>query len=376
MKQFEKLAFDRASVRSIDHDGRLHVEISNISKAAVNPYYGREIPDFEELGLDPEKIYQMFRSPEELEKAAKTFDNIPLLYRHVPVSAKEPREELVIGSTGTDAKFIAPYLTNSLVVWNAEYIARIENEEQKEISCAYRYTPDMTPGDDDGTHYDGIMRGIKGNHVALVAQGRAGADVVVGDAKTITEESENMKGLYTKAALSKLAQDADVEAVGKLLELLEDEVKEPEDMGEDEIDLSNATPEQLAAIRKILSPGADDADPEPEPDEDKVDKKAMDAAIEKARRDAIKEVTAINDALKTVHPYVGEIMAQDSAEAVYAEALKLMNVDVSGVHPSAYKAILKAQPKPGDRQEVAMDAAGDAGFYKDFPEAKRIKRSK
>ena len=47
-----KLAFDRASVRTIDVDGRLHVAMSNISKATVNPYYGREIPNAAALGLD------------------------------------------------------------------------------------------------------------------------------------------------------------------------------------------------------------------------------------------------------------------------------------------------------------------------------------
>ncbi|MFY3690853.1 DUF2213 domain-containing protein, partial [Achromobacter xylosoxidans] len=45
------LAFDRATVRRIDVDGRMHVEISNISKATVNPYRGSEIPDWEALGL-------------------------------------------------------------------------------------------------------------------------------------------------------------------------------------------------------------------------------------------------------------------------------------------------------------------------------------
>ena len=47
------LAFDRASVRIYDRYGRLHVEIMNISKAAVNPYIGREIPDWQALGVEP-----------------------------------------------------------------------------------------------------------------------------------------------------------------------------------------------------------------------------------------------------------------------------------------------------------------------------------
>jgi hypothetical protein len=37
------LAFDRASARTFDSNGNLHVERSHISKAAVNDYYGQEI---------------------------------------------------------------------------------------------------------------------------------------------------------------------------------------------------------------------------------------------------------------------------------------------------------------------------------------------
>jgi hypothetical protein len=48
------LAFDR-SARSYDADGRLHVAVSHISKATVNPYQGAEIPGYQELGLDPTK---------------------------------------------------------------------------------------------------------------------------------------------------------------------------------------------------------------------------------------------------------------------------------------------------------------------------------
>lgn len=176
------MAFDRATVRAYDADGRLHVAITNISKANVCPYIGREIPDYQSLGLDADRTYQLLRDPEELAKAAPTFNNIPLLARHTPVSAADHQPELVIGSTGTDAEFVAPYLRNSLVVWAKSAINAIESELQRELSSAYRYRADMTPGTYEGVRYDGVMRDIVGNHVALVAEGRAGADVVVGDA--------------------------------------------------------------------------------------------------------------------------------------------------------------------------------------------------
>jgi uncharacterized protein len=218
------LAFDRASVRTYDRDGRLHVEISNISKAAVNPYIGREIPDWKTLGLDPDKVYRLLRDPDELAKAAPTFNNIPVLSRHVPVTADDHKPDLVIGSTGTDAAFEAPYLRNSLVLWARDAIEDIEREVKRELSSAYRYRADMTPGTYEGEPYDGVMRDIFGNHLALVREGRAGSDVVVGDAaipklEELFEMSKDLltrKGAVAMGALMialkpKLAMDAKID---------------------------------------------------------------------------------------------------------------------------------------------------------------------
>lgn len=179
----DSLALDRESVRSYDADKRLHVSSTPISKANICEYYGREIPGAEAMGLEADRKYKLLRDPEELAKAVGTFNHIPLLRRHVPVSAEDHKPEDVIGSTGTDASFDAPYLTNSLVVWSQSGIDDIEKEHRKELSSAYRYRADMTPGAHEGESYDGVMRDIVGNHVALVKKGRAGPDVVVGDEK-------------------------------------------------------------------------------------------------------------------------------------------------------------------------------------------------
>lgn len=223
IRQREALAFDRAtSVRSYDKDGRLYVSICNISKSNVCGYAGSEIPDAQALGLDANKLYQLYRDPAELEKAAPTFNNLPVLNRHVPVSAADPHPEFVIGSSGTDAIFEAPYLKNSLVIWSGAAIQGVESGEQQEISSAYRYRAVMEPGVADGVRFDGRMVEIIGNHIAVIEIGRVGPDVIIGDAKPslITKDSENMtkatlsrKAALAKGALSvyltpKLAQDA------------------------------------------------------------------------------------------------------------------------------------------------------------------------
>lgn len=215
------IAFDKETVRETDVDGRLHVEITNISKANVCPYFGREIPDHEALGLDPNKTYRLLRHPDELKKAAATFNNLPLLSEHVPVTADDHRKDLVIGSTGTDAVFEKPYLKNSLVIWPRAAIDAVESEKQKELSCAYRYRADMTSGTYEGQAYDGVMRDIVGNHVALVEKGRAGPDVVVGDAapsepplqKEIHVMAKSRAGAFLVGALTHFFRAADQKPV-------------------------------------------------------------------------------------------------------------------------------------------------------------------
>jgi 8-oxo-dGTP pyrophosphatase MutT (NUDIX family) len=175
------LAYDK-SARMYDSDGRLHLELTHISKATVNPYLGREIPDWQALGLEAEKVYQLFRDPQELAKAAATANGIPVLIEHIPVSADDHQPDSVVGATGTNAAFNDPYLDVALVVWAKDAISRIESGEQKELSSAYRYRPDMQAGEWQGQKYDGVMRELAFNHVALVQNGRAGPDVVVADA--------------------------------------------------------------------------------------------------------------------------------------------------------------------------------------------------
>lgn len=217
-----RLALDASpSVRYIDDNGYLHVAITPISKACVNPYLGRELPDWEKLKLDPDRIYYGFRDPDELSKAVNTFNGLPVLFDHHETDAENPAKEYTIGSTGTTATFEAPYLKNGLTITDAEAIKAIEDGSAKELSCAYRFTPDFTPGeweapDGQKIHYDFVIKDIKGNHVALVAEGRAGHDVAVADSNiNIIRRSDNrMKGWKKTVAFKRrrnaLVQDANL----------------------------------------------------------------------------------------------------------------------------------------------------------------------
>ena len=205
---YETLAFDKGSVRSVDENGFLHVKISPLTRVQVAPYYGKEIPGWRSLGLDPDKIYKGYRPESELKKATtiESINGIPIQLRHHPDFAEDPAKDTRIGATGTDGKYASPYLMNSLHFFDKKARDLIESEALRELSLAYRYKPDFTPGKtEDGQEYDFIMRDISGNHLALVEQGRAGHEVLVYDSKRSEMDREEIANLVQDALDKKLS---------------------------------------------------------------------------------------------------------------------------------------------------------------------------
>lgn len=378
------LAMDRApSVRSTDADGRLHVATSPISKANICPYYGREIPGWQEMGLDSDRLYQLFRDPIELAKAAPSFNNLPVLSEHVPVTAMAEdshRPDLVVGSTGTDAAIDGSYLTNSMVIWAKPSIDGVVNNRKRQLSSAYRYRADMTPGVFEGVAYDGVMRDIVGNHVALVFEGRAGPDVYVGDEKPMALKSKRalmLAGGLGGLIRPHLAQDAKFDLGAAITDADGDTIAQDgaaRKLGERVFGLIQPHIAQDAAIdldavcRVVEAVGGmaldedvpemDDEDGEIElevelkhRDDDKkgppaMDEKAVQARIEAASADAysraMRESAAIRTAESEVRPVVGDLVAMDSAADVYKAGLVALNVDTKGLEPSAFGATFRA----------------------------------
>lgn len=188
------------SNRKIDSNGYLRVKTCNITKEQVAPYLGREIPNSESFGLEPEKVYYVYRPQKELEKAVESFNNLPLTREHIEVDVDNVPKDKIVGSLGDSAEYKSPYIKNSLIVYDQKDIDWIMSGKKKELSCGYRYTPVRESGEFNGQHYDFVMTDIVGNHVALVREGRAGHDVMVSDEKPnfaidaengIIEEKEN-----------------------------------------------------------------------------------------------------------------------------------------------------------------------------------------
>lgn len=433
MSKHARLAFDKATARSFDKDGRLHVAVSHISKACVSPYQGREIPNSEALGLDPNRVYYLYRDPDELARAAQSFNNLPLLSQHVPVNAVEPRSDIVVGSIGSDVAFNAPYLDASLCIWDARAIAGVESEQQCELSSAYHYEADMTPGaTPDGERYDGVMRNIQGNHLALVEVGRAGPDVVVADSDpfvTQRKDSPAMKqtklgkallvalsaaspklamdgalpalvGDVTKrnvsakrAELHKLAQDAefDPQQLDNIIDAVLDVEQTPEPMRMappaedndphaaiiDELRAAGVSPEVLESVGAKLAAmkmPATDADPAMSGDPaNYVKKEDVSAAMDSMRA----EFRALEQAKSDVRATVGDVMGMDSADAVYRFALDQLKIDHEGVSgPALAKLYKAASVRPAMDAAPAQQARVTAAkaLVEQFPELARFNK--
>jgi len=374
---FDKMPLDTA--RTFDENGYLHVSTSNITKEQVVPYVGDTIPGWQELGLKPKAIYQIYRPAAEIEKAVDTFNGLPLSLDHWEMDASNMPKDKIVGSLGTDAAFDAPYLTNSLTVTDADAIERIKSGEFRDLSAGYLCDVEMIDGMFDGKHYDGKMKNIRGNHVALVREGRAGHDVRVAD--SALKGGENMGDNAWKTLFFELTEA--LKNGGDTVE----EIKKEEIMKEDSApDMTNTAPavenapevaetkdeEPVDVLADELREAMKAAGLDPE---DKAAQKAFMAGIaygkpvddEKPAEDACKDgetadacakdsapvfdkamAAALYTAAEEVAPYVGKIsnpFAFDSAADIYKKALDAKGVEVEGVDPSAFGAMVKMLTK-------------------------------
>ena len=370
-----RIAFDaKASVRSKDENGFLHVAVSNLTKETVKPYYGREIPGWQERGLDPQRVYYGWRSGKELEKGASTFSGLPLLLDHHIEDAEAPQKEYRVGTVGTDARWEAPYVRASLVVTDAEAIRAIEDGSMRELSCAYRYDPLWEAGTFQGVDYDFIMTNIRGNHVALVEEGRAGADVVVADAKpredTIKQLETLMKSIFRRFRGAKDSDPAveqkevdlaqaiiDLHKVdpntGEIIDITEDEDKASAVKAAVDAIAGKVEPEELAALAEAMEAFVEPVggtDPEPAKDEEATEDEDLDTAEAVAYGEK-KE----REKLQSEHMREDEAKAEDDDEPALDEDVLKAAADACDADPEdpAFQKAFAEGVRYGEKKEKA-----------------------
>ena len=158
-------------------DGYL-VADARIARTGIQSYLGGEVgrPDMARV-----RVYrpgaEVF-SRETLKSAA-----------HRPVTNDHPADlvtaenwkEHAVGQTGDEVRGEGIFLRVPLMVSDISAIRDIE-AGKRELSAGYTCELDFTPGKTaSGEAYDAIQKNIRLNHVAIVARGRAGAAVRIGD---------------------------------------------------------------------------------------------------------------------------------------------------------------------------------------------------
>lgn len=180
MLQYRTRINNEASHRSYDENGFLTVDKSPILSTDVLQYLGKEFGVDEVAGvkIEPDKIYKVRIPREELEKAAKSFELLPIVDGHQWLSgglndgdAKKYQE----GTTGSgayvdnDGKLFVP------LKFTGKGILEHLKEGVEELSASYSHDLRL----DDTGQADFVAVNITGNHVALVERGRCGSGVRV-----------------------------------------------------------------------------------------------------------------------------------------------------------------------------------------------------
>lgn len=186
--------------RQYDSNGWYEIKANPISKAGIFPYSGRQLGL---TGPDADRIFQVLRPPEELAapECIESFKLLPWIDDHVmlgPVAQEMTDRALaaekkgVQGVIGEDVFYKDGTLYANIKAFSSTLAALIE-AGKRELSAGYRCIYDMTAGVWNGLRYDAIQRKIRGNHLALVTEGRMGPDVAVMDHFTFTFDAKELE---------------------------------------------------------------------------------------------------------------------------------------------------------------------------------------
>lgn len=161
------------TARVIDRNHYMTIERNPLIREGVFPYSGQMIG-----ADDPNKIYNVYRPREELEKKEflDSLKLLPFIDEHAmlgdPDEGLEDAEKKgTHGTTGEKIESIDGVVFSNLKIFSKSLRNMIETVK-KELSLGYRAVYEKMPGVFNGQPYDYIQRNLIGNHLALVHVGR------------------------------------------------------------------------------------------------------------------------------------------------------------------------------------------------------------
>ena len=198
-------------------DGYL-VGDARIARAGIQIYSGHEV------GRPALKQVRVWRPEDEVFSAAAmaSFAHRPVTDDHPiePVSASNWKRHAV-GMTGDQVAREGGFIRVPMILMDQGAIAAVRGGK-RELSCGYscdlRFEAGATP---QGEGYDAIQSDIRGNHLAIVAAGRAGAICRFGDEDLRQEDEMKLQRVVLDGVAVDLPESAAVAVTALQEELME-----------------------------------------------------------------------------------------------------------------------------------------------------------
>lgn len=347
--------------------GHLKVENCVLTAESVDDYFGSELP--QGFGLEPDKVYKVYRPLEALEKGLDTYNIIPLVNEHFFVDNNTTNKDKWLGGTGSNARIENGKIINDVAVWDKNGVALVEKVKQG-LSCGYSFNLVKESGVWNGKHYDLKMSDIVANHVALVATPRVKvakmADSLINFIKEKDMDAQALIDILARKHPN-LVKDAAEELEKKDCK----DKKSKDNTNSEKTGEGESTDGELEKEEGIVhakekdkkgkdKKGKDKKSRDEEPEEEK---EAMTgdsvAAIVQAK------ITEYNEARELCERVLGKtkFAADSNPESMFDATLKAKNVDVKGLSLDAKKALLQyiGDSKPAVKKSVPVikDNAAD-----------------
>lgn len=208
------MTFDKSD-RVHDVNGWYEIKRNPLSKEGVFQYGGATLAAAG-LDADPSKMYRVYRPADELsnQECVDSFKLLPWIDDHAMLGDKPgmiPAEQKgVQGVIGEDVFFEDGYLYGNIKVFS-ETLADNIDAGKKDLSAGYRCNYRFESGIFNGEEYDAVQFNIRGNHLALVAEGRMGKEISVLDSAEVLKITIDSKefALMSDPVKEPVAQDVE-----------------------------------------------------------------------------------------------------------------------------------------------------------------------
>ena len=179
-----------------------------IARTGKQDYLAREMGVAD---ADPERVIPVMRNPEDVfsVETLASFEGKPVTLTHPPEDVTPENWAAYAKGHVQNVRRSGDYITADLVITDPTLINQVRSGSMRQVSCGYHC--DYTA---DGTGYKQTR--IRGNHVAVVPLGRAGAAVSIQDAAPEAEKERDRMSTFRESVLCLLgmaAKDATEEEI-------------------------------------------------------------------------------------------------------------------------------------------------------------------